>query len=62
MVEGSKVDWAAHANDPIAIMTEFWLSIKPWVWLWNLPAGMVILLSSYCPIMATVVSLSVEVT
>ena len=23
MVEGSKVDWAAHANDPIAIMTEF---------------------------------------
>jgi Alkaline phosphatase len=23
MVEGSKVDWAAHANDPIGIMTEF---------------------------------------
>lgn len=23
MVEGSKVDWAAHANDPIAMMTEF---------------------------------------
>ena len=23
MVEGSKIDWAAHANDPIAIMTEF---------------------------------------
>lgn len=23
MVEGSKVDWAAHANDPIAIITEF---------------------------------------
>jgi alkaline phosphatase len=23
MVEGSKVDWAAHANDPIAIMSEF---------------------------------------
>jgi alkaline phosphatase len=23
MVEGSQVDWAAHANDPIAIITEF---------------------------------------
>ena len=23
MVEGSKVDWAAHANDPIGMMTEF---------------------------------------
>lgn len=23
MVEGSKVDWGAHANDPIAIMTEY---------------------------------------
>lgn len=23
LVEGSKVDWAAHANDPIAIMSEF---------------------------------------
>ncbi|MDD3078106.1 MAG: alkaline phosphatase [Paludibacter sp.] len=23
MVEGSKIDWAAHANDPIAIMTEY---------------------------------------
>ncbi|MBP1677620.1 MAG: phoB1 [Bacteroidetes bacterium] len=23
MVEGSKVDWAAHANDPIAMMTEY---------------------------------------
>ena len=23
MVEGSKIDWAAHANDPIAMMTEF---------------------------------------
>lgn len=23
MVEGSKVDWAAHANDPIGIITEF---------------------------------------
>lgn len=23
MVEGSKVDWAAHANDPIGVMTEF---------------------------------------
>lgn len=23
MVEGSKVDWAAHANDPVAIMSEF---------------------------------------
>jgi alkaline phosphatase len=23
MVEGSKVDWAAHANDPIGIVTEF---------------------------------------
>lgn len=23
MVEGSKVDWAAHSNDPIAMMTEF---------------------------------------
>lgn len=23
MVEGSKVDWAAHANDPVAIATEF---------------------------------------
>jgi alkaline phosphatase len=23
MVEGSKVDWAAHANDPVGMMTEF---------------------------------------
>lgn len=23
MVEGSKVDWAAHANDPVAIMSEY---------------------------------------
>lgn len=23
MVEGSKIDWASHANDPIAMMTEF---------------------------------------
>ena len=23
MVEGSKVDWAAHANDPVGLMTEF---------------------------------------
>jgi len=23
MVEGSKVDWAAHANDPVAMITEF---------------------------------------
>lgn len=23
MVEGSKVDWAAHANDPVALVTEF---------------------------------------
>lgn len=23
MVEGSKIDWAAHANDPIGMMTEF---------------------------------------
>ncbi|MDR1780396.1 MAG: alkaline phosphatase [Tannerella sp.] len=23
MVEGSKVDWAAHANDPVAMMTDF---------------------------------------
>lgn len=23
MVEGSKVDWASHANDPVGIMTEF---------------------------------------
>ena len=23
MVEGSQVDWAAHANDPVGIITEF---------------------------------------
>ena len=23
LVEGSKVDWAAHANDPVAMATEF---------------------------------------
>jgi len=30
MVEGSQVDWAAHANDPVGIVTEFLLSMKRW--------------------------------
>ena len=24
MVEGSKVDWSAHDNDPVGVITEFW--------------------------------------
>ena len=40
MVEGSKVDWAAHANDPVGMATDMLLSTVLAVLPSNLPVRM----------------------